>query len=309
MSMVTSNTPVPVPSTVLDTSTPVWSADRIAAAFLLGYSGSTRAAYAHDMRHWFGFCADHGLDPLRARREHVDGYARHLIEVEGRSPSTTARRLAALSGFYQRAVDEEAVATNPVRRVRRPKVGTDSPSTGLTRDELSALIEAAQDDGAPRMALVLLLALNGLRVSEALGTDVGDLGTERGHRTLRVHRKGGRYATIPLAPKTAMAIDAMLDGRTEGPLFITRTGQRMTRSGAWQVLRKLARRALPQKAHKVSPHSLRHTFVTLALDAGVPLHVVQDNAGHADPRTTRRYDRARHNLDKHATYTLEGLVE
>ena len=55
---------------------------------------------------------------------------------------------------------------------------------------------------------------------------------------------------------------------------------------------------------KISPHSLRHTMVTLALDAGVPIHIVQDAAGHASPETTRRYDRARHALDGHATYVL-----
>jgi integrase/recombinase XerD len=70
---------------------------------------------------------------------------------------------------------------------------------------------------------VALLALNGLRISEALAADVSDLGQERGHRTLTVDRKGGKRQTIALAPRTACALDSMLAGRTDGPLFITRT--------------------------------------------------------------------------------------
>jgi integrase/recombinase XerD len=92
------------------------------------------------------------------------------------------------------------------------------------------------------------------------------------------------------------------------PLFITRSGRRMDRQAAWKMVKRLARAAGVEGA--VSPHSFRHGFVTCALDAGAPLHVVQDAAGHADPRTTQRYNRARHShsLDGHATYTLATYV-
>jgi integrase/recombinase XerD len=73
-------------------------------------------------------------------------------------------------------------------------------------------------------------------------------------------------------------------------------------------MRRLAKAAVPEKADSLHPHDLRHAFVTLSLDAGASLRDVQDAAGHADPRTTRRYDRARHNLDKHPTYALASLV-
>ena len=87
-----------------------------------------------------------------------------------------------------------------------------------------------------------------------------------------------------------------------------RTGDRWYRTDAWRVLCRLAKVAVPDKAHTLHPHDLRHAFVTLSLDTGASLRDVQDAAGHADPRTTRRYDRARHNLDKHPTYALAGLV-
>ncbi len=282
------------------------SADDVALAFLLGYSGNTRAAYLADLRGFFSFCEAHGCDPLQATRAHIDLYARYLDEHEHRSSATVARKLSVLAGFYRYATNEELIIRNPVALVRRPKVGSVSTSTGLDIVEMTALITAAQDAGPRSHALVLLLALNGLRVSEAIGAAVDDLSVERGHRVLYVTRKGGTKATVPLAPRTAEALDAYLAGRTSGPLFVTSTGRAMDRVAAFRLIRRLAKSACI--ARPIHPHDLRHAFVTLSLDAGASLRDVQDAAGHADPRTTRRYDRARHNLDKHPTYALAGLV-
>jgi integrase/recombinase XerD len=282
--------------------------DNLAAAFLLAYQGHTRTAYANDLRDWFGWCADHDLDPLAASRGHIDAWARTLAEVEKRSPATLARRLSTVSSFYRYCEGEEVVEKNPVTHVRRPTVGTDTVSTGLDADELADLIHAAEADSPRSHALVLLLGMNGLRVSEVLSADVDDLNTERGHRVLLVTRKGGKKATIPLAPRTAEAVDAYVSERTTGPLFVTATGKRWERSEVWRTIRRLARVAVPDKATTLHPHDLRHAFVTLSLDAGASLRDVQDAAGHADPRTTRRYDRARNNLDRHPTYVLAGMV-
>lgn len=299
---------VPTTTAELTTAGPIRTAEDVAVAFLLGYSGRTRDAYGVDLREWMTWCQSHGVDPLAATRAHVDAYARTLAEVEGRSPATVARRLSTLAGFYRYAVAEDLVARNPVEFVRRPKVANESQSTGLDRDEMGALLTAAEADGPRTHALVLLLAMNGLRVSEAIGATVEDLDTERGHRVLKITRKGGKRQTVPLAPRTADAIDAHLAGRTDGPIFATSTGRPMDRPAVWRTLRRLARTAVPAKAQSLHPHDLRHAFVTLALDAGASLRDVQDAAGHADPRTTRRYDRARHNLDRHPTYTLAGFV-
>lgn len=303
--------PTPIPTSEL--VVPEGTIQAVTAAFLLAHEGATRAAYGRDLRSWFSWCRAHEVDPMQAQRAHVDAYARTLAEVPDehgrtRSPATVARHLSTLSGFYRYAVAEDVVARNPVANVKRPKVGTHTVSTGLDKDELSALIKAAEADGPRSHALVLLLGLNGLRVSEALGTDVTDLANERGHRVLRVRRKGGKTATVPLAPRTAEAVDTYVGDRTEGPLFVTKNGVRWHRSEAWRTLRRLAKVAVPDKAVSLHPHDLRHAFVTLSLDAGASLRDVQDAAGHADPRTTRRYDRARHNLDKHPTYGLASLV-
>jgi integrase len=151
------------------------------------------------------------------------------------------------------------------------------------------------------------LALNGLRISEALHADIEHLGMERGHRTLVITRKGDRIVTIPLAPRTARAIDLCIGERDEGPIPLNRDGdRRLDRHAATRIVKRLAKRAGIDKS--ISPHSLRHSFITAALDAGVALRDVQEAASHADPRTTMRYDRARGSLDRHATYIVATFV-
>ena len=113
-------------------------------------------------------------------------------------------------------------------------------------------------------------------------------------------------ATIPLAPRNARAIDLAIGERTDGPLFLARDGRRLGRHGASRIVRTTARRAGIAKA--VTPHTLRHAFITAALDKGLPPRDVQEAASHADPRTTMRYDRARGSLDRHATYVVAAYL-
>jgi integrase/recombinase XerD len=96
---------------------------------------------------------------------------------------------------------------SPAAHVRRPRVDYESHAVALDRNELAALLVAAGLGPPPEHALISLLALNGLRVSEATGADTEHLGLERGHRTLTITRKDGKIVTIPLAPRTARAID------------------------------------------------------------------------------------------------------
>jgi integrase len=154
--------------------------------------------------------------------------------------------------------------------------------------------------------LVSLLALNGLRVSEATGADIDRIGLERGHRTLTILRKGGKIVTIPLAPRTARAIDLAIGERLDGPIFLGSDGKRLDRDAAGRIVRRVARRAGITK--KVGPHTLRHAFITAVSTLAVPLRDVQEAASHADPRTTMRYDRARVSLDRHATYIVAAFL-
>ncbi len=233
--------------------------------------------------------------PLRlfqARRADIELFGRDL-EARGRARATITRRLCTVAGFYRYAVEEELLDHSPAAHVRRPRLDCESHATGLDRNELGAL-------------LISLLALNGLRVSEATNANIEALGIERGHRTLVITRNGGKVVTIPLAPRTARAIDLAIGERIEGPIFLAADGRRLDRHGAERIVRRIARQAGITK--KVGPHTLRHAFITAALDAGVPLRDVQEAASHADPRTPMRYDRARTSLDRHATYIVAAHV-
>jgi integrase/recombinase XerD len=273
--------------------------------FLAGYTGTTRVSYTTDIRLFLAWCADSNVRLLDVNRAHLELFARHM-EAEGRMRSTVARRLSTLGSYYRYCHAEGLLDRNPAANVRRPKVDYESRTLGLDRNELGALLVQAGLGSARDHALISLLAMNGLRISEALGADVEDLNHDRGHRTLKILRKGGKHVTIPLAPCTGRALDLYIGERTIGPIFLGVNGLRMDRDAADRTVKRLARRAGITK--RISPHSLRHSFITAALDAGVPLRDVQEAASHADPRTTMRYDRARHSLDRHATYIVAAFV-
>jgi hypothetical protein len=167
-----------------------------------------------------------------------------------------------------------------------PAVDYDTSATpGLTRDQAVALLDAADADAGPQAArtaaLVAMLLYTGARVSEVLGADIEDLGTDRGHRVLRVRRKGGKIQALALPAPAAARIDAYLASRddvTRLPaipggtaaarrrvLFATGTGARMYRAEVRALLRRLGRAAglPPALAVSLSPHSMRHAFATL----------------------------------------------
>jgi site-specific recombinase XerD len=295
------------PSSALATIQPAFTdPERLAlAGFLAGYRGLTRDAYALDLRQFTTWCRTRSVALFAVRRADIEGFARDL-EARGRARATVTRRLSTIAGFYRYAVEEELLDHSPAAHVRRPRLDYESHATALDRNELGALLVAAGLGPPAEHALISLLALNGLRVSEATGADIEHLGIERGHRTLTITRKGGKVVTIPLAPRTARAIDLATGERCDGPIFVTAGSRRLDRHGAGRVVLKVARRAGISK--NVGPHTLRHAFITAALDAGVPLRDVQEAASHADPRTTMRYDRARGSLDRHATYIVAAYI-
>jgi integrase len=208
--------------------------------------------------------------------------------------------------LYRHAEEEGLIAVSPAVHVRRPRLDYESHAVGLDRNEVGALLVAAGLRPAIEYALISLLALNGLRVSEATGANIEALGLERGHCTLTVLRKGGKVVTVPLAPRTARAVDLAVGERLSGPIFTRVDGRRLDRHGAARIVRRIAQQAGVDK--RIGPHTLRHAFITAALDAGVPIRDVQEAASHADPRTTMRYDRARGSLDRHATYIVSTFM-
>src|SRR3954452_17191807 len=141
---------------------------RLAAGWLVGHPANTAKAYRRDLEGWAAWCARLGVHPLAAERHHVDLWVRHLTtEPQPRtgrpaSAATVARKLSALSGFYDFGVhDAEVLTHSPVASVRRPKVTDDSQAVGLTSDELRRLLAAAAAHSPRSAALVTLLTFAG----------------------------------------------------------------------------------------------------------------------------------------------------
>jgi integrase/recombinase XerD len=278
-------------------------AEIAAVSFLARYSGRTLEAYRYDLRCLFQWAADAGLAVLEVTRSHIEVY-RCWLEERGLAASTIDRRLTTVCGFYRFAHIDGRIASNPAQYVRRPQV---HPSTarGLDRSELGVFLFTAERYDHAHAALAVLLGLNGLRVSEACGTNVEELGFERGHRTLAIVGKGNKPALIPLVPRTARTIDLAVGERHDGPILRRRDGRRLDRRTAHRWVQSIGKKAGLGSVH---PHMLRAAFIMAALDAGVPLRDVQTAARHADPRTTTIYDRRRQDFDRHAAYVVVAFV-
>lgn len=274
--------------------------ESLVAAWLEQYRGHTLEAYARDLRSWLTYCEQHGWDPVTAHRVQVQRWVTVLHEQY--APSTVARRLTALRSWYGWLQDELGVPLNPAARVRLlVPVPARSPSAGLELEQARRLL-AATEHLTKRDALgVGLLLLLGLRASELGQLNAQDLRRERGHLVLTVRGKGGTVHDLPLSSWLAERAEQYLQGRRSGPLLETETGKRITR---YQVRRLVERACRWAGLDPVNPHALRHAAVTLALQAGAPLHRVQDLARHASPVTTRRYDDAAGRLEGHAGYQL-----
>jgi site-specific recombinase XerD len=291
------------------------------AAWLWSFRESvhTREAYRRDVEHFVGWCASREIDVLSVRRPQLDAYAAALANTPnprtGRplAPASVARRLAALSSWYGYLVDAEQANTNPMARVRRPRVDRDHTSTvGLSAAEAIALLRAAGADPvlgpACATALAGFLVSIGARVSEICALDVADLGFDSGHRTVKLRMKGGKTRTRAVPPSLSAALEAHLAGRTGGALFVTRAGRRIDRHIVYRFVRRAARAGGLSSAEQITPHSFRHAWATLARERGASLEERQYALGHADPRTTQRYDRARQSLDRDPSYLVAAAV-
>ena len=302
---MTSTDPVLFP-VLLDASTdPLLKA---VAAYLARYRGQTRVHTESDLRAYLVWCRERGVEPLSASRAQIELYVRWMQEIRHLQPSTVSRRVSVMAGFYRTCVIDQVILASPADYVRRPNVPPESPTLGLSHLEFEAMLAASRASGnVYDFALVAMLGLLGLRIFEACGANIADLGEEHGHRVLKVHGKGGKIVLTPLPPAVQRAIERAIEGRAEGPNLLNLRGTRMDRHAATRRLKHLADHAGVTVA-RMHPHMLRHTFVTTMLDAGVDLRDVQIAARHADPRTTMRYDRARKNLDRHPNYILAAYM-
>ncbi len=266
-----------------------------------GTARNTVDGYARDLRRYLDHLAVSGVTDLRqVGHDHVVAFGAALRRGDGDRPplasSSAARALSAVRGLHRFAHAEGWTAEDPARDVRPPSPTRRLPKALPLGDVLRLLdTRAGEDARALRdRALLELLYSTGARISEATGLDVDDI--DRDERTVVLDGKGGRQRLVPVGRPALEALDAYLvrarpalaaKGRGTGALFLNARGGRLSRQGAWQVLKSAAERAGISAA--VSPHTLRHSFATHLLEGGADVRVVQELLGHASVTTTQVY--------------------
>ncbi|NOS99241.1 MAG: tyrosine recombinase XerC [Phycisphaerales bacterium] len=212
------------------------------------------------------------------------------------SKSTTARKLATLRSFYKFCVRRNYMQTNPLSSIRMPKQDKRLPKF-LTVDEVNRLLRTPEDNtllGARDRAMLEVLYSTGIRVSELVDLNAGDVDTQA--QVIRIRGKGKKQRATPIGPTALSAIARYLDLRRadvrsasfdQQALFVNKHGQRLsTRSVRRKLDKYLATAGLDPT---ISPHTLRHSFATHMLDKGADLRSVQELLGHQSISTTQIY--------------------
>jgi site-specific recombinase XerD len=223
--------------------------------------------------------------------------------------STINGKLNAVVGFYRLAKIDRLIKDDPTEHLRRPSVPLESRREGLTRVEGFACLEAAEAAGPLEHALWCVMLLLGPRVGEVCRLDVESIGREHGQATLYMDReKGNRSAAVPLAPRASWALELYLGTRSTGPLFLKpRKEERIDPISCNRIVKRVAKAAGIKK--NITNHSLRHSFVTAALNAGANMRDLQNSMGYADMRQLSRYDREKSSLARHSTHLVGPYFE
>ena len=260
---------------------------QIVAELLATHGRATARAYRQSLELLATFLATRESSLCRASRRELGLWIRALAEA-GYAPATILRHLAAVSSFYAMCLADGVVTRSPAVGLRRPATD-ETPRLGLEATELAALISVARASCPDDELLVVLLGCLGLRISEVLGIDAEHLSRRGPSLAVTVTRKGGRREVVGIPGPLAELIEAACTRRPSGPLLVGARGRRLSAQVARRRLDRLGRDA--GIAH-LRPHTLRHSFVTLSLEANVSLPIVSVAAGHRDVRTTMSYAHA-----------------
>lgn len=263
-----------------------------------GLASNTVQAYRRDLRRYIGFLDEQGIGPpSEATPEDLERYVAWLrssrtAEGAAYTAASVARFVVAVRGLHRFLAIEGVTATDTAFDLDAPSTGRSLPKA-LSIDSIERLLAAPLgDDPLARRdrAMLELLYGAGLRISELTGLDVDDI--DRIDRLVRVVGKGDRERVVPFGELAAEALDDWIDRARSGltprgpAAFLNVRGARLSRQGAWKVLRGHAEAI---DLDGVSPHTLRHSFATHLLDGGADVRAVQELLGHASVTTTQVY--------------------
>ncbi|MFN0096705.1 MAG: site-specific tyrosine recombinase/integron integrase [Dehalococcoidia bacterium] len=263
-------------------------------------SANTIAAYRNDLSQFqahSGIVTGDDAAWKAVTGDQVVGYM-EALRARDYKAATVARKIAAVKSFFGFLTAEGLVDRDPTEALKSPQVGKTLPRA-LTADEVDELLEQPARRNTPEArrdkAMLELLYATGVRVTELVSLDLGDVALEAAPVTVRCVGKGERERVLPLNQRPVDELrqyifhvrPRLVRNRKETALFVNRRGERLTRQGFWLILKNYAKEAKLDKA--ITPHTLRHTFATHMLRGGMPLRNVQDALGHASISTTQIY--------------------
>ncbi len=265
-----------------------------------GYAHNTVEAYRNDLTQFLNFCTN--------ERPQLSSWARvdkpllltFMIHLKERqyTPASVARKVAVVKTFYHFLVEQQLVTEDPTVKLDSPKVEKRLPQV-LAPDEVERLLTAPSKHGTPKAlrdcAILELLYASGLRVSELVSLDAGDVNLE--NKTVRCQGRGDKTRLIPIVDRAADALASYLQrGRPilaprpeQAALFVNPRGERLTRQGLWLIIKEYVKEA--DITTQVTPHTLRHSFAVHMLTQGADLQNVQRLLGHSNITTTQVYTR------------------
>jgi integrase/recombinase XerD len=267
--------------------------------FERGLSRNTLEAYRSDLLQYGGWLKEEGLDALEVGHPELSAFVAGLAgggpDKRPVAPATLQRKVACLRSFYRHLRRPGILESDPTVNLRAARHGRKLPQV-LTRDEVGKLLAQPTGTEPPALrdrALLEVMYACGLRASEAIGLEVGDLDLETG--VLRARGKGAKERLVPIGSTAARALAMYLSkgrprlvgDRLEARLFANARGRGLTRQGLYKIVQRHARSAGLEG--KMSPHTLRHTFATHLLAGGCDLRSLQEMLGHADIATTQLY--------------------
>lgn len=304
---MTHATSAPTYSTTLTTFGDLSPLHQAVFGYLARYDGNTRDLYERHLNYWITWCAQHGLDPMTVKRTHVELYVRHRTEV-GNKASSVHTSMTPVKGMYQMAFLDGVLPTDPAAHIRLPKVQRPRQRVALDRGEMIRMLMASRDISPRHWALITLLGVMGMRVSEAIAVTASSFTEVRsGYQMLNWTAKGSKPRSLPLPASALRALEAAAAASPSDLVVPKLDGGLMNRHSAAGMVNAVVRRA--GLGRPVNPHLLRGSAITHLLDAGVEIRDVANFSGHEDVRTLRRhYDLTQDNPDRSAVHILAARL-
>ena len=262
-----------------------------------GLAENTVISYKRDLKKYHQYIVKvEGITAFdQVARVHILHYMKFSNE-QGISPRTIARNIASIRSFHQFLLREKVAHQDPTVHIETPQLQKSLPKV-LNLAEVEALLAAPKvvtPLGMRDKAMLELLYATGIRVSELINLDIGNIHLSMGF--IRCTGKGKKERIVPLGRTARDAITMYIENarlkllkveKNNEALFVNNRGNRLTRQGFWKNLKKIASVANIQK--ELTPHTLRHSFATHLLENGADIRAVQEMLGHADISTTQIY--------------------